>query len=176
MSTDGMLWWRVELERDGSVKTCERVEYVATDKTVSRVYVQANNAAQAVAKAKSWYERRKEVRRKSDNKRNAERQTAGLCRNCTEKVCARSVRFCEKHLDEANAAQRRWAAGESKPVLVPNPVEAHERQRETHKALLRQYVQLRVVLMMFDKMKPKQFRDWLVAEMAKRSAPKKEAA
>ncbi len=170
---DGAMWYRVAFDREGSLQSCEEVEHVANNKrVVGYVYVQANDKAQAIAKAIAWYGRRKEVRRRADAKRDKARRENGICRNCPSRTCQDSVRFCARHLAESNAHKRRHEAGESerrRPVTPAAALAAHEKHLADHRMRLRLDVQLPAVLAKFDSLGPRRFREWCVAEIARRS-------
>jgi hypothetical protein len=163
---DGMVWWRVLLDRDGSVRSCEQVEAVEKDGQ-SAVFVQANNAAQAVMRAKSWLERRRASRRRSEAKRK-ERNRDGICRDCKEPVCATSRRYCQEHLEHHRELGRRWYHGESTPRQERSPLEMQQHVNEQARGYRRQQVQLNDVLEKYDTLSPRAFRAWLVSEIVLR--------
>lgn len=165
---EGMSWWRVAMDRDGSVHSCEQIELVATPgRVVGYVYVQANDRAAAVAKARAWYERRKEIRRKADQKRSAARKAKGMCRDCPAKVCAESMLYCAEHLARHREAVRRHDRGETRHPR-PNPIAAMKHDQKRRKLYQHQMMHLGRVLQKFDDLGPSGFRVWLVTEIEKR--------
>lgn len=160
------MWFRIELDKTGAILTCEETGEALRSGRYIR-YIEADNKAAACSFAKQWYEKRKAWRRKSDKKLQDTRRAAGLCRSCTQPVCAASIKFCEYHLELSKIHQRRWARGEAVPIPVADPVAAREREltrlREKYQER-RMALTPRQVLAKYDELDGRRsaFRAWLV--------------
>jgi hypothetical protein len=165
-------WWRVELNKAGTVTACEPVENCERN-TRHVLYIQAACEQHAVAEAERWLERRREYARQYDRKRRRARQAKGICEACDRKIAANSKTCCAEHLIAARDYQRtrkaRIAAGIVRPIT--NPVVARAQEDARQMRFRRMTVQLPVVLAVYDQLDGRlwsPFRQWLVDEIAAR--------
>lgn len=94
------MWHRVEINRDGSVKSCEPVEARSSGSALV-VFVDSDDAAGAVTKALEWRERFLAKARATRASFVARRKEAGICRDCPRTatnggicdVCRAKLRF-----------------------------------------------------------------------------------
>lgn len=112
------MWFKVEVNKDGSVATCEQVD-VSLKSGVSVVYIEAESKEKAIEKAVAYverirlkarrsYEKNREKILAADRARRAARAKAGICSRCDEKAVASG--YCEAHrvvYNEQRAAAKR---------------------------------------------------------------------
>lgn len=107
------MWFRVEVHKDGSVKSCDQVDG-SLKNGLHVVYVEADSSEEAAVKAKSYVENIRARWLRAGEKRKA-RIAAGLCRLCG--VPAPEGSLCSKHQRKQRAADQRRRDG----TAVPRP-------------------------------------------------------
>lgn len=183
MSVEGLeapRWWRVEVNKAGSITDCEAVEYCHRN-TRAVLYIRAVCREHALLEATHWLERRREAQRAYEKTRRLDRKKRGLCIACSSKISKRSSEFCASHLASRRDYQRaRKLRQDAPPIAQPvNPIEVKARDTARHQRYRRMGVQLPVILAVFDQIDGRltsQFRHWLVDEIAQRSGEHAEAA
>lgn len=94
---DGLFWWRVEFNADGSIKSLDDVEMAGRDGNLI-CFVQATTQESAIERGKAWLNRRWK----------AKQAARGLCRDCPQPVKPGRKR-CEFHLRKvAQDNSRMW--------------------------------------------------------------------
>lgn len=194
MSEQGLTWWRVELDKDGGIKTVTEVEEASKGAKLV-CFVQATTRAEACSAAVNWWRNRVAKMRANLNERYSKNISAGVCGVCAGPLAETSSRVCQKHLQQRRDAWKRnyrRSRGDEVPLLSPRYKDAdqaaaalresvtrsEERNRHLHPE--RHRVVLAVTaLKRFDELGPVEFRKWLVGiiEAAKAKAePVAEAA
>jgi hypothetical protein len=174
------MWFRIELNKDRSVRTCVEVEGSIATRGGSVHYVEADTKEQAIRLLAARYDRRAELVNANKRKRKAAYATAGLCRECGAARAPGKSR-CAKHLELRRLGKQRIRRGETRPVVRLSPAEkaaAVERQRaQVRDGVKKTYAKygsganyhrfrtLVKVLEAFDGMTPGNFRMWLVQQI-----------
>ncbi len=163
---EGLLWWRVELDRDGSIKTCSEIEYASTPERYVR-FIQASTRVEACSVAKEWWARRSSRSSACSQARRLELKVAGRCTRCRERPLCNAT-HCVRCRDIVNRRNRDLRAGAEREKKALDPVEAQARERASHlkfrESHPERYATLRFVaaLKKFDELGPQKFREWLV--------------
>jgi hypothetical protein len=77
-----MAWYRIEIQKDGSVASCECVGPSAGDRGGRVFYIESDSETWAIASAISRYKSYLERQRESVQARRESRKSAGLCTEC----------------------------------------------------------------------------------------------
>ncbi len=130
----GKRWWRIEVDSDGKVVSCEPVELKESDQALI-FYVEAKNRAQAGRRA--WNAHCKIVQRRRREQLRAE----GKCAWCARKNDRSSGRCadCQKKDVEYGRRARAAARGEAVPELdrtVSIAARAHAERKELRLGVL----------------------------------------
>lgn len=106
------MWYRIELNKDQSVRSCEEVSCSLSGSGRTIHYVEADSKEMAIAVLVSTHLRR--VKRSRD--RHLDRVARGLCTCCEAPRVTN--RFCRAHADAENARQRAVRNGtvKAKPI------------------------------------------------------------
>jgi hypothetical protein len=167
------VWWRVELDKDGSIKTCDAVEASQKGSTYLR-FVEAETKAHACTTVKKWYETKKRNAAVQSARAYASRKAAGTCLMCTQpKAPGRAM--CELHLRVHREAEQRRRNGDTshaRPHVPPAIQLAAERERGRVWARAHggsEGRMMRRCLKQFDALGPEAFRAWLVSEIERRT-------
>lgn len=169
-----MIWWRIELDSSGAIRSCEQVEANAKNTNLVR-FVEASTKAEACSSAKQWWERRKAAQRAARKSLKFERLERGLCL-CGKPIAAnRSQSRCEGCLNDFNEWRSKQRAGETTPRTAADPVRSRENIRKSNARNFKKRggsagVYLRRCLKQFDNLGPEKFRAWLVSEIERRSS------
>lgn len=179
------MFWRVELDKSGAILTCDLVP--DQGKNGGRViFVEAETKATACSNAKAWHERRKTLRARCDKKRSDDlkaRRKAGLCTVCGrpagpgkrpyygQTVSASVCQPCSTTLAARRTERENGAAPKMRAHRI-SPEEAVVSALRTRKLRLG----LGTVLKKFDALGPVAFREWLVAEIQRRTLAAKDQA
>ena len=164
LEQDGLLWWRVELDREGSIKSCEQVEYASTPGRLVR-FVQANAKDLACAAAKAWYAKRLAGYKKNSATRRESRKREGKCIRCSRpKQPERlSALLCVRCCQLAAEAEKLRAQS---PRPLKTAAEQHQIFLESMARSRRKRVYANISLVglleRFDAAGPEAFRAWLV--------------
>ena len=128
------MWFRVELNKDGSVSTCTHVEARSTEAGRQVYYIEAESDTFACASAVSRYKAYIDRQRESMVERRAARKAAGLCRECQKPVGNGKLRCAECLAHERDIRYHGKPAGTRgvvRPVVLEQRLEAAGRsQRE----------------------------------------------
>jgi hypothetical protein len=175
------MWYRIELNKDGSVKSCAEVEACIVEGKHIR-YVEADSRASAVGLVQAWWRQRAAVAERTRNYRQK-----GLC-DCSRPV-ERGRKSCEACRSRRRESQKRCRArqnGEIIPLRSSKPAatdaeralavkrirdnarsRSRERRRDMSDVSRSRLRALTEVLRQFDRATPRAFRAWLVAEIDK---------
>lgn len=109
------MWFKVEINQDGTVKTCEQVD-ARSNGQGAIVYVEADSAESAVCKAVIWRREYLEMARKKSQAQRDRALEAGLCCVCKKRnprPGKKQCYQCAQHGSEGQAAKyaRMRAAG-----------------------------------------------------------------
>lgn len=177
------MWYRIELNKDGSIRSCAEVEACATEGRNVR-YVEADSRKDALVLVAAWW-RRAETMRRNNQARITDCKKRGICVHCRSRPAEGDWRcgVCRQAQRDSADRSRRRARGEDIPRLVSHAKtdEARAasvlRDRETRaRRLVRQYSRdwrmggnlairtLSRVLASYDS-NPDGFRAWLVSEI-----------
>jgi len=141
------MFWRVELDKEGSIKSCELAEAVA--KSGGKVaYIEADSKTNACLLAKLWYQSHLKRDRDRQKKVRAAKSASGECRECKAEA-EPGKRHCKAHLSRANSRFH----GET-PGRLPIGVN----------------VSIYQVLSKFDALGPDGFRAWVVNKISAKEA------
>lgn len=192
-----MMWWRVVLDKDGSIKSCDQVE--ASEKgSATIVFIRANSKVEACVDAKEWLLHKQDLTKQRWEREKQHKSGTALCSVCSCKRIAEGGRsLCRYHLDLARlrAARSKRERGRNTSISASIPVSEEalavfgsgrrpkryaspEEQRaafmkanteaQARSRLLR--IQLTTVLEKFDELGARRFRLWLVCEIQERTA------
>jgi hypothetical protein len=161
-----MMWWRIELDKSGAIKTCEQVELAAKSTSLVR-FVEANSKAEACSDVKSWHRRYLEKARERTRSRIESARAKGMCVGCKARPAKAHRSTCQRCLDQT--VKRRRDVRNGAPVrvlLTPEQAQAHVRESKERARRNRVLIEC---LKQFDARGPEAFRAWLVAEIERRS-------
>lgn len=174
------MWYRIELNKDGSIATCVEVEESHRNSRSVR-YVEAVSREEACAAILLWHKNEKDRSIRNYEKR----RRAGLC-YCCGAPARPGMSECADCSDRKNAHKRAVRAGLTEKVARPHAADPlalalrikervlvaaalkNERRREvglTSRLCLRRAF-FREVLEQFDKLDPAELRAWLCGELA----------
>lgn len=180
------MWYRVEVNPDGSVHSCSLVEAEAKGrKAVS--YVEATSAEEAIALIRRRVESRDAARRVQKRAQYAKALATGLCPSCKCRPRGTTRLRC----DVCTAANRRWEArgGRTAERTLVDPVEravritnqiAEQRTRRAIRlgkvpgvrgAIVARARLYELALNTYREQGPEQFRAWLEREIEKVASP-----
>jgi hypothetical protein len=172
MNEMGMLWWRVVLDKDGSIKECTQVE--ATGKGGGHVrYLQANTKAEACSYAKAWYEKYKATKREAEVRRLLKCKAEGRCTSCRKAPARPGKVTCQACCNQVVRRRKDVREGREQKREILTPEETLRRVRERQIRCNAQHGgslgwTLQKCLKQFDALGPEAFRAWLVAEIERR--------
>jgi predicted DNA-binding transcriptional regulator AlpA len=165
------MWFRVELNADGSVVSCEHVESSGTENGGSVLYVEAQSPEEALRLAAAAYD----VRMGKKRKQRALRILSGRCSACGKTNEDPFLLCAECRAKGRRNKSKAHAPGRQRPRT---PTEKAERELEHQKKLAAKRSVLDAlrmerarkstlleVLKAFDDQTPGQFRAWLGAEL-----------
>lgn len=123
-----MRWWRVELGKDGAIKSCEEVEETSKQGRHVR-FVEAETKAEACSSAIRWVEAFRARRREEERRRLARYKSIGKCVSCGKPADAGTkCSACAKKQRERN---KRLRVGVRVGTTVLSPEQALENRRKT---------------------------------------------
>lgn len=169
-----MIWWRVVLDKDGSIKTAEQVEYAGQGSKLVR-FVEANTKAEACSIAKRWHENRKQIERRCEQKRLAAARSAGMCTRCKCRKARKNRVQCER-CSEQQAARDPRRGGQRAGFVAKTPEQSFADYTYKNRQSSRLRIHAKVCLRQFDALGPVEFRAWLVSEIARREPSPQERA
>lgn len=167
------MWFRIELNKDRSVRSCVEVETSTTDGR-GVYYIEANTKAEAIQALSSRWERRAEYRRAYLQDRARDRLERGLCAGCdnprkpTSSLCAactekKAARLRDLRNGAASTRAKRAESTEEKAAAMLRETErrtAAQRLQPSHRIKYR-LLAFQNCLDAFDSMTPRAFRTWL---------------
>lgn len=166
-----MRWWRVELGKDGAIKSCEEVDETSKQGRHVR-FVEAQTKAEACSYAKKWYAKNLERDRKRGREKRKILQEQGLCTSCGKRPLE-TKHLCICCRDRINRRRNERYAGSSLLINLDGNPERHlemrrqtklrfeKRQRERVKEQLGAAYAISTVRFfkrLFDKLGPERFR------------------
>lgn len=173
------MWYRIELNKDRSVKTCVEVESSYKDGR-SVHFIEADSREAAIAKLATQWSMINSKSKMRMRERTAARLANGLCARCREKSLP-GKRLCEFHRLEQLRYKKASVTGESKKRKILKTDEdiaafMLQRREKLNKAararvrtsctaattIIKRYTE---VLEAFDTMPPHRFRGWLTAKI-----------
>ncbi len=119
------MWFRIEMNKDGSVLKAEHVEAKLTGGGRFVVYVDAETKESAIASAVSRYQRYLEKQRTDKKARVDARKNSGRCVDCGRPGVLGRVR-CQRCAERLNAYRQR---GRGRPHELPAPIPAGSRSQ-----------------------------------------------
>lgn len=175
------MWYRIELNKDRSVRTCVEVE-CSLNEGRSVHFVEADSKASAIAILAARWDRRTAGNRQALARRRERLKKEGLCRDCGSPRNPGKSR-CDACSQKANNTQ--WLGRNGQPSTRPRHttpeakaealVRAREREArastknvETKYYRQQQIRQYQKCLDAFDRMTPSCFRAWLLAQIEER--------
>lgn len=172
------MWFRIELNKDGTVASCAAVESSAGEAGGGVYFIEAQAPEEALRIASEAYQ----VRVGRSRRRYAIRILSGRCPGCGGERDESFV-LCERCRSRARKRSRAVRAGEHDPEARPRARtpeqmaarelrrQGDERRRQSIAHLLqstkRKQATLAEALAQFDALGPSMFREWLVTEIAK---------
>jgi hypothetical protein len=165
------MWWRVELDKTGAILNCE-LSAGAHEKQRLVTYIEAETKAEACSGATAWYARRLAGYAKNSKTRREKRTREGKCIRCSQPKEATRMQLLLCLRCKALAAE-----AEARGAGTPRPARNADEQRQAFLATMerckRRRAQANVSLVglleRFDAGGPERFREWLVAEIQRRS-------
>ena len=167
------MWFRIEQNKDGSISTCAEVDPSLVGQGRSIIYIEADSATAACAKALARYTELRMANNAAHAKRATENRAQGLC------ACGRAredsrwacCAVCRDRKREAYEAQKRGEPPKFKKAKtdverLATEQRRLERGRKKDRVL---YVYVKC-LAAFDAMTPRNYREWLACEIEKRRA------
>lgn len=187
------MWFKVTINKDGSVASCEQTDAsYESGKTVR--YVEADSREQALGIVAQW-QRELENARTKNQKYHREIRARGICSGCRKRPAEKDRASCELCLAKHRKYARDYYHGRRTPGLPPQE-ERVARYKAARDAKMQKMAQreggsyqyaravvrrdlLAEVLEKFDSMPATAFRAWLAAESEAANAarpPQKKAA
>jgi hypothetical protein len=123
-------WFKIEVEHDGTIRTCTEVDAKARSGATVR-YIEGLNAADACSKVKAWAAQFRTTKNARDRRWRSGRKDSKVCTRCaspelhTRTMCA----TCAAYQAEGRRRQR---AGLTKPRPVVSPLELRGRILDAH--------------------------------------------
>jgi hypothetical protein len=114
------MWYRVEIAKDGAVRSCALVEKRGTDSGSTIVYVDADSDAKAVEYAIEWRKAFLLQARKNKARNREVRISKGQCVDCIRDAMPSSQR-CRSCQDRCNERKRELRAGDLRLKPGPRP-------------------------------------------------------
>lgn len=167
------MWFKVTLDRDGSIKEC--IETALGAVSMSVCYIEAASREEACGYAKAWWEKRKLKRIAEGEKRRRLCAESGTCQNCGVKahgplcVECRARKTDRQRELRAGAERMRLPSSQTPEQRLSQAHRTEKKSRDAAGGTLGQH--LRNVLAKFDE-NPEGFRAFLVSEINKRSDSK----
>jgi len=176
------MFWRVEIDSEGSIKTCDLAE--SKGKNGARViYVEAETKHQACSAAKLWHQRYTASKRERCRRYSDARLASGKCGACGKEPPKAGCKTCQACISKINARAKAAKAGLIEVRPRPSPEQVLERNRERarrhaerhrrgayaadvariERSTRDTYLPVTLLLGKLDELGPEQFRVWLVA-------------
>ena len=160
-----MRWWRVELGKDGAIKSCDEVEQTSKQGRHVR-FVEAPTKADACSFAKRWVENHKKVEHERNLRRAKEAKEKGLCSRCRVNKAAAGISTCGPCLKKRNSPRVRPPAFKGSPeeVMEHKLGLRRERNKERRKFVAKVIGAnvdpsvIAVIKRLFDELGPERFR------------------
>lgn len=148
------MWYRLELNKDGSAASCTEAEGSKRDgKTV--LYVEASSKSEAIKLGRAKFFDRLAAQRDAA-------LAAGFCGECCVEKAMKGRTMCAR-CAEKKLARRQERESRGRPLTQ---AETTERRREAFRSSRPGWVPvLRATLKMFDSLPPAKFRSWLVQQL-----------